>query len=80
MVPPAAGVKNVILTHIIAMHPDRVNRSRGSRAVIYVRESLDIWGDARAVERFEEQCRRLCDARGLTVIRVLRDNDSRSTA
>lgn len=43
--------------------------------MIYVRESLDNWGDARAVERFEEQCRWLCDARGLSVIRVLRDND-----
>ncbi len=61
------------------MHADRVNRSRGNRAVIYVRESLDNWGDARAVERFEEQCRRLCDARGLTVIRVLRDNDVRAS-
>jgi DNA invertase Pin-like site-specific DNA recombinase len=62
------------------MHADRVSRSRGSRAVIYVRESLDNWGDARAVERFEEQCRRLCDARGLTVIRVLRDNDVRASS
>jgi DNA invertase Pin-like site-specific DNA recombinase len=62
------------------MHADRVNQSRGNRAVIYVRESLDNWGDARAVERFEEQCRRLCDSRGLTVIRVLRDNDVRASS
>src|SRR5258707_14571464 len=51
--------------------------ARGNRAVIYVRESLDKYGDARAVERFEQQCRRLCAARELDVLRVLRDNDVR---
>jgi DNA invertase Pin-like site-specific DNA recombinase len=55
-------------------------QARGSRAVIYVRESLDTWGDERAVDRFEEQCQRLCDARGLAVIKVLRDNDVRASA
>jgi DNA invertase Pin-like site-specific DNA recombinase len=53
--------------------------TRGNRAVIYVRESLDRWGDARAVERFEAQCRQLCKARGLRVLRVLRDNDVRAS-
>lgn len=53
--------------------------TRGNRAVIYVRESLDKWGDARAVERFEAECRHLCGARGLTVLRVLRDNDVRAS-
>jgi site-specific DNA recombinase len=52
---------------------------RGNRAVIYVRESLDKWGDERAVERFEQQCRQLCDARGLDVLRTLRDNDVRAS-
>jgi DNA invertase Pin-like site-specific DNA recombinase len=47
--------------------------------VIYVRESLDKYGDARAVERFEQQCRRLCAARELDVLRVLRDNDVRAS-
>jgi site-specific DNA recombinase len=56
-----------------------VTATRGRRAVIYVRESLDRWGDERAVERFEAQCRQLCDARGLTVLRVLRDNDVRAS-
>ena len=64
---------------MVATHTNGADRSRGTRAVIYVRESLDNWGDARAVERFEEQCRRLCDARGLRVIRVLRDNDVRAS-
>ena len=58
-------------------HPDR---ARGNRAVIYVRESLDTWGDARAVERFEEQCRRLCAARELVVVGVLVDNDVRASS
>ena len=53
--------------------------TRGHRAVIYVRESLDRWGDERAVEQFEAQCRQLCDARGLDVLRVLRDNDVRAS-
>jgi site-specific DNA recombinase len=70
-------LKNAIITHMNSAHADR---PRGSRAVIYVRESLDAWGDERAVDRFEEQCRRLCDARGLTVTRVLRDNDVRASA
>jgi site-specific DNA recombinase len=52
---------------------------RGNRAVIYVRESLDKWGDERAVERFEQQCRQLCDGRGLDVLRTLRDNDVRAS-
>lgn len=47
--------------------------------MIYVRESLDKWGDARAVERFEEECRRVCERRGLRIIRVLRDNDVRAS-
>lgn len=47
--------------------------------MIYVRESLDKWGDARAVARFQEQCERLCAQRGLTVVRVLRDNDVRAS-
>jgi site-specific DNA recombinase len=62
------------------MSSAHADRSRGSRAVIYVRESLDAWGDERAVDRFEEQCRRLCDARGLDVVKVLRDNDVRASA
>jgi site-specific DNA recombinase len=53
---------------------------RGGRAVIYVRESLDRWGDGRAVERFEAQCRQLCQARGLRVIAVLADNGVRASA
>jgi len=54
--------------------------TRGNRAVIYVRESLDRWGDERAVERFTEQCRRLCQARGLTEVRPpLEDNDVRAS-
>ena len=54
--------------------------TRGTRAVIYVRESLDRWGDERAVERFTEQCRRLCQARGLTEVRPpLTDNDVRAS-
>lgn len=52
----------------------------GHRAVIYVRESLDSWQDARAVERFEQDCRRLCAARDLSVIRVLTDNDVRASS
>ena len=53
---------------------------RGHRAVIYVRESLDRWGDERAIERFIEQCRKLCDARGLTEVRLpLKDNDVRAS-
>jgi DNA invertase Pin-like site-specific DNA recombinase len=55
------------------------SRTPARRAVIYVRESLDSWGDARAVERFKQQCHRLCDARGLTVIRVLVDNNVRAS-
>lgn len=52
-----------------------------NRAVIYVRESLDKWGDARAVDRFEEQCRQLCTARGLRLVRPpLRDNDVRASS
>ena len=54
--------------------------TRGHRAVIYVRESLDKWGDARAIERFIEQCRRLCEARGLTeVCPPIEDNDVRAS-
>jgi site-specific DNA recombinase len=64
----------------MTIQADHPNRARGNRAVIYVRESLDAWGDARAVERFEEQCRRLCAARELTVFRVLRDNDVRASS
>jgi DNA invertase Pin-like site-specific DNA recombinase len=52
---------------------------RGDRAVIYVRESLDRYGDERAVERFEQQCRQLCRARGLRVLEVLRDNGVRAS-
>ena len=47
--------------------------------MIYVRESCDKWGDARAVARFQEQCERLCAQRRLTVVRVLRDNDVRAS-
>ncbi|HTT55232.1 MAG TPA: recombinase family protein [Streptosporangiaceae bacterium] len=65
---------------MVVNHAGQANGSRGNRAVIYVRESLDTWGDARAVERFEEQCRRLCAARDLSVIRVLRDNDVRASS
>jgi site-specific DNA recombinase len=54
--------------------------TRGNRAVIYVRESLDRWGDERAVERFIEQCRQLCQARGLAEVRPpLKDNDVRAS-
>ena len=53
---------------------------RGNRAVIYVRESLDRYGDERAVERFEQQCRQLVKARGLELLRVLRDNDVRASS
>lgn len=53
--------------------------SRGNRAVIYVRESMDKWGDERAVERFEQECRQLCKARGLDIVKVLRDNDVRAS-
>jgi site-specific DNA recombinase len=54
--------------------------TRGNRAVIYVRESLDRWGDERAVERFTEQCRQLCNARGLAEVRPpLKDNDVRAS-
>ncbi len=65
---------------MVVNHAGQANRTRGNRAVIYVRESLDTWGDARAVERFEEQCRRLCEARDLTVLRALRDNDVRASS
>jgi hypothetical protein len=65
---------------MVVNHAGQANRTRGDRAVIYVRESLDTWGDARAVARFEEQCRRLCEARDLTVPRVLRDNDVRASS
>jgi DNA invertase Pin-like site-specific DNA recombinase len=50
-----------------------------ARAVIYVRESLDRYGDERAVERFEQECRRLVKARGLHLLRVLRDNGVRAS-
>jgi len=54
--------------------------TRGDRAVIYVRESLDRWGDERAVERFIEQCRQLVKARRLTeVCPPLKDNDVRAS-
>jgi site-specific DNA recombinase len=54
--------------------------TRGNRAVIYARESLDRWGDERAVERFIEQCRQLCRARGLTEVRApIVDNDVRAS-
>jgi DNA invertase Pin-like site-specific DNA recombinase len=54
--------------------------TRGNRAVIYVRESLDRYGDERAVERFEAQCRQLVKARGLKLVREpLRDNDVRAS-
>ena len=54
--------------------------ARGNRAVIYVRESLDKWGDERAVERFTGQCRQLCQARGLTEVRPpIEDNDVRAS-
>jgi site-specific DNA recombinase len=54
--------------------------TRGNRAVIYARESLDKWGDERAVERFIEQCRQLCRARGLAEVRPpLVDNDVRAS-
>jgi DNA invertase Pin-like site-specific DNA recombinase len=54
--------------------------TRGNRAVIYVRESLDRWGDERAVERFEEQCRQLVKVRGLTEVRpTIKDNDVRAS-
>jgi DNA invertase Pin-like site-specific DNA recombinase len=76
---PAERLVIAIITHMTTQ-ADRTNRARGNRAVIYVRESLDTWGDARAVERFEEQCRRLCAARDLDVIRVLRDNDVRASS
>jgi DNA invertase Pin-like site-specific DNA recombinase len=52
---------------------------RGNRAVIYVRESLDRYGDERAVDRFEQQCRQLVKARGLRLLIVLRDNDVRAS-
>jgi DNA invertase Pin-like site-specific DNA recombinase len=50
-----------------------------TRAVIYVRESKDQWGDERAVDRFEETCLRLCGQRGLRVVASLRDNDVRAS-
>lgn len=52
----------------------------GKRAVIYVRESLDRYGDERAVERFETECRHLVKVRGLDLLRVLRDNDVRASS
>ena len=53
---------------------------RGDRAIIYVRESLDRYGDERAVERFEQQCRQLVRARGLRLVaEPLRDNDVRAS-
>lgn len=67
--------ESVILTHVTATR----EASRSDRAVIYVRESLDKWGDARAVERFEAGCRQLCERRGLRIVRVLRDNDVRAS-
>ncbi len=66
---------SVILAHVTAT----AEENRQERAVIYVRESLDKWGDARAVERFEDECRRLCGRRGLRIVRVLRDNDVRAS-
>ena len=59
---------------------------RGNRAVIYVRESLDRYGDERAVDRFEQQCRQLVKARGLRLLAVsaqaglLRDNNERASS
>ena len=61
---------------------------RGNRAVIYVRESLDRYGDERAVDRFEQQCRQLVKARGLRLRAgvgprrdgVLRDNNERASS
>jgi DNA invertase Pin-like site-specific DNA recombinase len=54
--------------------------TRGHRAVIYARESLDKWGDERAVERFVEQCRQLVQARGLReVCAPIIDNDVRAS-
>lgn len=66
---------SVILTHVTAT----AEAYGQKRAVIYVRESLDKWGDARAVERFEAACRQLCERRGLRIIRILRDNDVRAS-
>ena len=80
VVPSAKRLLILIITHMVLNHAGQANRTRGNRAVIYVRESMDVWGDARAVERFEEQCRRLCEVRDLTVLRVLRDNDVRASS
>jgi DNA invertase Pin-like site-specific DNA recombinase len=76
MVVTAQRLLLFIITHMTLTQADR---TRGDRAVIYVRESMDVWQDARAVARFEQECRRLCAARGLTVIKVLRDNDVRAS-
>jgi len=70
------GAVNAKLTHV--RRSSEVSEGQ-ARAVIYVRESLDRYGDERAVERFEQECRRLVKARGLRLLRVLRDNGVRAS-
>lgn len=45
------------------------------RAAIYLRISQDTEGQGLGVERQEEDCRKLCAARGWTVVEVYTDND-----
>jgi hypothetical protein len=62
----------LLMTHMVVNHAGQANPApRQPRSHLRPRVAGHL-GDARAVERFEEQCRRLCTARDLTVIRVLR--------
>lgn len=46
-----------------------------TRAVLYLRQSLDRTGEGMAVARQEKECRALADAKGWEVTRVYSDND-----
>lgn len=45
-----------------------------TRAVLYLRQSLDTTGEALGIERQREQCERLCSSRGWDVTQVVVDN------
>lgn len=51
-----------------------------ARAVIYVRQSQDRDGDRYAVSRQLEDSQSLCASRGLSVVRVIEDNDTSATS
>lgn len=53
-----------------------VKRDQKSRAILYLRQSLDKTGEGLAIERQREACERLCRERGWDIIAVLDENDT----